>query len=84
MTQKQKALSQLAHLALNAVSEAPNEEQRRVNLIIATALDGSLPDLCSLARQHAAFLAQTQIHKDKLQKHLQLVARNADSLTTSH
>ena len=79
MTQKQKALSQLARLALNAVSEAPNEEQQKVNLMVADALDESLPDLASLARHHAAFLAQIQIHKDKLQEHLQLVARN-----TSH
>ena len=78
MTQKQKALSQLARLALNAVSEAPNEEQRKVNLMVADALDESLPDLASLARHHAAFLAQAQIHKDKLQKSLNLAALNTD------
>ena len=79
MTRKQKALYQLAHLALNAVSEAPNEEQRKVNVMVADALDdGPLTGIASLARRHAAFLAQTQIHKDKLQQNLQLAARDTD------
>jgi hypothetical protein len=58
MTAKQTALSRLARLALNTVSESPPRDRAEVCQLVAVALHDECPDLANLARQTA-----TQFHQ---------------------
>ena len=49
MTPKQMALSRLARLALNAVSDSPPQERADVCQLVATALHDDCPDLAAIA-----------------------------------
>ena len=57
MTPKQMALSRLARLALNAVSESPAAERADALTLVAAALHDDCPDLSSLAANAAQNLS---------------------------
>lgn len=70
MTRKNKALSQLARLALNAVSDKSTEEQQETSVIIAAALSDDLPHSAALAHHHALFLEEQISHREELESSL--------------
>lgn len=63
------ALSRLARLALNSVSDSSPTERAEVCMLVASALHDSCPDLAELARNAALkFSAATETEADLLTK----------------
>ncbi len=69
MTPKQMALSRLARLALNSVSDSPPHERAEICTLVATALIDDCPDLAALAAKTSSqFCEASESESDLLSR----------------